>query len=240
MSYFDRMLWQKEATSLSCSSPLCNTELLAVTCVYLAVKLFERMEKRSYLLRDLVLMSREKFTKEQIIEMESQILSSLSWHVHPTTSQLFSFHFLKLISRNALIHAAHNGTTVKIVENFDRNIRKVLEIANYIIELATFDSSLVNERPSTIAGAAIQLAMKELKLKNLPGATDIFHHGMYAANTNTGRRQTNQWCSKKNNSYLLSIYDILPSETSLCFVEAKLQAFLESHTSTLGELQQPV
>ena len=225
MSYFDRMLWKAVSNS---SPPPCH-ELLAVTCIYLAVKLFERMDRRSYLLRDLVLMSRRKFTKEEIVEMEAEILSTLSWHVHPTTPRLFSFYFLRVMSRNAARSAARNGASSTLARSFDSSIRKVLEMANFIIELSSFESAVVQERPSAIAGAAIRLAMKELKLDAQIPTSVFCDHDTTSMNTS---------CCTHSDCLLNMVCDILPSETTdLYTVEEKLSAFLQSHTTTLGDIQ---
>ena len=240
ISYFDRMLWKSIATNYP---TLCH-ELLAVTSIYLAVKLFERAEKRSYLLRDLVLMSRKKFNKEQIINMESEILSTLSWHVHPTTPQLFSFHFLRVVSRNVAKYAIRNGTTAASLRRFDSSTRKVLEMANFIIELSSFESSLVQERPSAIAAASIRLAIKELKLDDqVLNAICFGHDNNIMIATSQGcagilsPAQIDCTCLSQNSSSMqINICDMLELGSDLYAVEEKLSNFLQGHTTSLGEI----
>jgi len=140
MSYYDRI------DSATDGEEPCH-ELLAVTSLYLAVKLFEK--KRGFLgglLCDFVVMSKGRFVAEDITKMEMEILELLLWRVHPTTPQLFSCHFLKLFSRSSSMSKS--------------SIQMILEVSNFIIELALFDSSLIIEKPSSIASAAILIAMK--------------------------------------------------------------------------------
>lgn len=253
MSYFDRMLWKAASYN---TVPPCH-ELLAVTSVYLAVKLFETMAvKRSCLLRDLVLMSRRKFDKEKIIAMEAEILSGLSWHVHPTTPQLFSFYFLKFLSRNINSRSKHYLRTHDVPTHdecpqiergdIDSSLRKVLEMANFLIELSLFDSSLVEEKPSIIAGAAILIALKGIDSNTTNGCEK-------SASSHIDQDSTTCTCSAVQKKFMVDTfikmcnggitsmagtYDIIPIfEMDLFSVEHKLNIFLQNYTATLGDIQ---
>lgn len=192
MSYFDRMLWKV----VSCDAPEPCHELLAVATLYLAVKLFEK--RRCNILRDFVLMSRNQLTAQQITGMESELLSMLSWHVHPTTPQLFSFYFLKLLSKSSSL----------VGKKYARNI---LEMANFIIELAVFDNSLVQEKPSAIAGASILIAMQT--------------------------SDDNEVSCADNSSFLVKVLSTEGGASRLSIVEEKLRAYLNDHSTTIEEIR---
>lgn len=142
MSYFDRMLLSSSEEDEAENS----NELIAVASLYIAVKLYEHRSKRG-ILNDLVHMSRRRFAAQDIIAMEFTMLKALSWHVHPTIPQSFVQRFLELFPRSC--PSISKG-----------QIKKVFDMSSYILELCLFDSDLVNEKPSTIATAAIIFALE--------------------------------------------------------------------------------
>lgn len=143
MSYFDRMIWKSTACS---NDKQPNYELLAVTCLYTAVKLNEHRNKRG-MLEALVHMSRRRFTVGDITSMEFTMLKTLSWFLNPVTPQSFAQRFLELFPRSCC--------------HVDRaQVQKVYDMSCYIIELSLFDAELMKKKPSAIAIAAIKIALQ--------------------------------------------------------------------------------
>ena len=116
-------------------------QLLSLTILYLTIKLdcnqgFLSMEMMIHL-------SREKFTKAQMVEMEKEVLKTLEWKLHPPTPSVFLRHFLLLLQAEQEV-------------NHD-----VIESARFYMELAVLDYKSVEQRPSRIALAALLNAMDQ-------------------------------------------------------------------------------
>jgi Cyclin, N-terminal domain len=79
-------------TTTPSSSTSRNYQLSAMTCLYLTLKLHTRHYKRH--LRILAELSRGQFIVEDILEMESIVLETLDWRVHPPTPMTFVQYFL--------------------------------------------------------------------------------------------------------------------------------------------------
>jgi Cyclin, C-terminal domain len=88
-------------------------------------------------------LSREKFSKAQMVEMEKEVLRALEWKLHPPTASVFLSHFLLLLEA-------------------DQEVKHdVVESARFYMELAVLDYSCVNQRPSRVALAALLNAMDQ-------------------------------------------------------------------------------
>ena len=116
-------------------------QLLALTILYLTVKLdchqgFLSMEMMIHL-------SREKFTKAQMVEMEKEVLKGLEWKLHPPTASVFLRHFLLLLESDQKVK------------------HDVVESARFYMELTVLDYQSVPQRPSRIALAALLNAMQQ-------------------------------------------------------------------------------
>ena len=141
MSHVDRYL-------ASCPTSVDKTffQLLAMTCLYLSVKLNEYKHllipgSRSSM--DTILqLSRGFFTLEQMEKMEYDILQRLQWHVHPPTPQLFVKHFLFFLSIEE--HEVH-------------------DLSQFMVELSVMDYFFVSYKPSEIAIAGVLNAIERLQ-----------------------------------------------------------------------------
>lgn len=134
-------------------------QLLALTILYLTVKLdchqgFLSMEMMIHL-------SREKFTKAQMVEMEKEVLRTLEWKLHPPTSSVFLRHFLLLLDSDQ--HVNHD----------------VIESARFYMELAVLDYQSVPQRPSRIALAALLNAMDQERLAANSEACNLVQERQY-------------------------------------------------------------
>jgi Cyclin len=173
MCYIDRVLWRKVSRLLlvegivrtNTTDTTSRTEsrrnhqqdknksflqLLAVASLYLAIKLFEKHYPIHNMLVDLVLMSKGKFSADEIIGMESYILKELEWNVvHVPVPQHFLHHLLKLayVSFPAMNKSSAN---------------KIMNHANYFIEVVAFDNSFAQESASVIASAALLISIQQL------------------------------------------------------------------------------
>ena len=130
-------------------------QLLAMTCLYLSIKLNEYKHlliPGSKSSMDTILqLSRGFFTLKEMEKMEYEVLQRLRWHVHPPTAQLFVKHFLFFLSCEE--HELH-------------------DLAQFMIELSVMDYFFVSYKPSEIAMAALLNSMERLGRNN---ASRIFH-----------------------------------------------------------------
>jgi len=122
----------------------CNLEqcqLVALTALYLAVKLHEPMspQKSSHLF---IRFSDGHFTENELISMETEMVHTLDWLLFPPIPQALVAHFIQLLPPRVLAPYTH----------------KILEISTYIIEMVVFDLDLFSENPARIACASIVLA----------------------------------------------------------------------------------
>jgi hypothetical protein len=116
-------------------------QLVALTALYLAVKLHEPMSahKSAHLF---IRFSDGHFKENDLISMETEMVHTLDWLLFPPTSQAFASLFIQLLPKDILVPYSH----------------KLLEISTYIIEMIVFDLELFSENPASIACASIVLA----------------------------------------------------------------------------------
>jgi hypothetical protein len=131
MSYFDRLV-----PHYSINDKI--VQLVAMTCLYLAVKVHcsKKISPEC-----MVALSRCSFQHEQVVKMELIVLKGLNWHVYPATSTLFLEIFF--------------STSTDDVEA----MTEIKEAAIYLLELAICDSFFISIKQSSISRAAILAAM---------------------------------------------------------------------------------
>jgi Cyclin, N-terminal domain/Cyclin, C-terminal domain len=146
MSHLDRFLE-------SFPSPVDKNlfQLLAMTCLYLSIKL---NEYKHLLIPDstssmdtILRLSRGFFSLEQMEKMEYEVLQRLRWHVHPPTPQLFVKHFLFFLS--VAEHEAH-------------------DLAQFMVELSIMDYYFVSYKASEVAIASLLNAIERLHPHSTP------------------------------------------------------------------------
>ena len=138
MSFVDRYLTAHLKTNPQ-GIPKHSFQLLAMTCLYIAVKLDQ---PRMLSLETMAHLSRGTFTKDQMQAMEYDVLRKLEWHVHPPTPYTFLSYFVQL-------GANQPGAS------------KIYEMARYFVELSVLDYYFVGKRSSTVAVAALLNAMED-------------------------------------------------------------------------------
>jgi len=123
-----------------CSCDRSAFKLAAMTCLYMATKLFN---SREISVTSLSQLSRGEFDAAHIIEMEQIILKTLNWRLHPPTVQCFinTLYWLLPSTSTPVTRAIHQR-------------------ANFFAELALFDYSFVTQPRSAIALAALLNAME--------------------------------------------------------------------------------
>jgi hypothetical protein len=134
MSYFDRIV-----PHIGIDDALAQ-QLVAMTCLYLAVKVHcsKKISPES-----MVALSRGSFQHDQVVKMERIVLQGLNWHVNPATSHLFLEIFFSISSST----------------DDDEAMTEIKETACYLLELAVCDSFFINVKPSSISRAAILAAV---------------------------------------------------------------------------------
>jgi G2/mitotic-specific cyclin-B, other len=95
-------------------------------------------------IRDFIFMTDKAYTKEQVLEMERDILRSLNFGITASSSFRFLERFIKLSQSDDLI----------------------MNFARYIIELTLIENSMYKWKPSHIAASAVYVARKVQKRPN--------------------------------------------------------------------------
>lgn len=129
MSYLDRYLAQ-------CTVNRRIFQLVGMTSLYLAIKLFEGNHLH---LPSLVGISRGYFHAEHILAMEETMLHALSWQCHPPTSRAFCWEMMRLVPPEISSRIRHD----------------VGNLALFLTELSVCDYYFVTRKPSSIAVASI-------------------------------------------------------------------------------------
>lgn len=147
MSYLDRYLCSKKGRrSLSDRK---EYQLVAMTCLYIAIKIHEPLEMETSLLADL---SRGCYTEMEFANMEKKILEALVWRVSGPTPLAFAQNLMLFLPDS--IHSSIRGT--------------IFDYARHQTELAIADHSFVKIRPSVTGLAAILNAMEGMDYKLFP------------------------------------------------------------------------
>lgn len=151
MGFLDRYLARHLETNPS-GIPKHAFQLLAMTCLYIAVKLDQ---PRMLSLDTMAHLSRGTFTKEQMRAMEMDILNKLQWRVHPPTPYTFLSYFMQVMVSNS--NSCNNGKATLAASGTS----KIYEMARYFVELSVLDYYFVGKRASTVGIAALLNAVED-------------------------------------------------------------------------------
>jgi hypothetical protein len=121
-------------------------QLLAMTCLYMAIKLNEykhlMIPGSKSSMETILHLSKGFFTIQQMEKMEYDVLQRLQWHVHPPTPQVFVKHFM-------LFLISH-----------DCEERDLHDLAQFYVELSAMDYFFVDYKASDVALASLLNAME--------------------------------------------------------------------------------
>jgi hypothetical protein len=147
MSYLDRYLCSEKGKSALGDRK--EYQLVAMTCLYIAIKLHEPLEMETSLLADL---SRGCYTEMEFANMEKTILEAVEWRVSGPTPLAFVLHFLAFLpdSLNTGVEEA------------------IWDYARYQTELAIAEHAFVKVKPSVVGMAALLNAMEGMDTTLLP------------------------------------------------------------------------
>jgi len=143
MSYYDRYL-----AKFPCDSKA-KCQLVAVTSLYIAVKLYDVRRKDS--LAFFAKLSDDRFSEEDICVMEMEMLEGLNWFVNPPTPQAFVYHFVHLLGTMLPPNQSTSHTST------------IYEVANYVAEVSYLQLKVSCEKASTLAFASILVALNGVK-----------------------------------------------------------------------------
>ena len=157
LSYLDRVVGIKTKSS---GEPMHRRDfqLVAVTCLYLAIKLHGETDafdgtRRKLKINAFVELSRNLFTVETLEAKEREILSLLEWKVNPPTTVRFVVTLIRLLPDDVAYDAFAGRSTASTL----------YELARYLTELAVCVSSFsFNYTSSEIAFASVLCAMDAL------------------------------------------------------------------------------
>ena len=117
-------------------------QLAALTALYTAIKIHE---PKFVSLDDIEILGRYQFTRDQVLEMEQEMLRSINWHVHPPTIMDFVHQLVDVIPENIL-----PGRQI------------IIEMADLQVENAVCDYKSVSLKSSWISFAVIMNAIESL------------------------------------------------------------------------------
>eukprot|EP00555_Chaetoceros_dichaeta_P007199 CAMPEP_0198264542 /NCGR_PEP_ID=MMETSP1447-20131203/16207_1 /TAXON_ID=420782 /ORGANISM="Chaetoceros dichaeta, Strain CCMP1751" /LENGTH=324 /DNA_ID=CAMNT_0043953513 /DNA_START=83 /DNA_END=1057 /DNA_ORIENTATION=- len=125
-------------------------QLAAMTSLFLAIKLYEPTALR---MSSFIELSRGYFKTEHIAFMESNILWTLSWHVHPPTPLNFVRNFIPLLEQSGC------SSSVAL---------EIKEVARFLTELSVCDYYFTTRKPSSIGLGALLTAFDSFDDATLP------------------------------------------------------------------------
>uniref|UniRef100_A0A7S1BIP4 Cyclin C-terminal domain-containing protein n=1 Tax=Corethron hystrix TaxID=216773 RepID=A0A7S1BIP4_9STRA len=116
----------------------------------------------------MVQLSNDNFDANDIIEMELDILQTLSWNIHPPTPITFIHYIFRL-------HPEW--------ENHSHQLKSILiRRSKIFVEISTCSYHLIEEKPSIIAFASILIALDETKLTNTSPIASSAEHEQFLQN----------------------------------------------------------
>lgn len=147
MSYLDRYMCSSKGKKALGDRK--EYQLVAMTCLYIAIKLHEPLEMETSLLADL---SRGCYTELEFANMEQLILEAIDWRVSGPTPLAFVLHYIAFLP---------DTVPPSVIE-------AVFDYARYQTELAIADHSFVKAKPSVVGMAALLNALEGMDTSLLP------------------------------------------------------------------------
>lgn len=147
MSYLDRYMCSKKGKKALGDRK--EYQLVAMTCLYIAIKLHEPLEMETSLLADL---SRGCYTEMEFANMEKCILEAIEWRVSGPTPLAFVLHFISFLP---------DIISSSVIE-------AIFDYARYQTELAIGDHYFVKSKPSVVGMAALLNALEGMDTALVP------------------------------------------------------------------------
>ncbi|KAH0866165.1 hypothetical protein HID58_083376 [Brassica napus] len=136
-----------------------NLQLLGITCMLIASKYEEICAPR---VEEFCLMTDNTYARDQVLEMENQVLAHFSFQIYTPTPKTFLRRFLRAAS------------------SYLSQRRLELEfLASYLTELTLIDCRFLKFLPSVIAASAVFLAKWTLDQSNHPWNLTLEHYTTY-------------------------------------------------------------
>ncbi|KAL1199324.1 Cyclin-A2-4 [Cardamine amara subsp. amara] len=136
-------------------------QLLGITCMLIASKYEEISAPR---IEEFCFITDNTYTRDQVLEMESQVLKHFSFQIYTPTSKTFLRRFLRAAQ------ASYSNPSLEI--EF---------LANYLTELTLVDYQFLKFLPSVIAASAVFLAKWTLNQSSHPWNPTLEHYTTYKA-----------------------------------------------------------
>ena len=124
-------------------------QLVAMTSLMLSIKLYDSTLVK---LDSMVKLGRGLFDEKDVIDMESKMLQTLNWHVHPPTPVCFMRQLLRLLPEETSPIARY----------------MIVEVTRFISEVSACLYKFIKFPPSSMAYAGILIAMERIDVANLP------------------------------------------------------------------------
>lgn len=119
--------------------------VLAMTSLYMAVKIFSTVENASALCAcNLVLLTEGKFVESDILQMETRMLDTLKWKLYPPASVCFLREYMRLLPYDAVSESNH---------------RAIFRLSKFIIEISVMMYAYITYPSSVKAYAALFTAL---------------------------------------------------------------------------------
>lgn len=144
-------------------------QLVAMTSLMLSIKLNDSTMVK---LDSMVRLGRGLFNEDDVIGMESKMLTAFQWHVHPPTPVCFMRQFLRLLPSESTPVARYI----------------IVEVTRFVSEISACLYKFVKYPASSMAFAAIIIAMERIDEVNLPLWQR--HQFLYNVATTTGLEST--------------------------------------------------
>ena len=149
MSYLDRFLSTTRPRAHKALHDRKEYQLAAMTSLYIAIKLFEPVAMDAELLSTI---SHGCYTESDIVDMEQEILTALSWRVNGPTAHDFLSHIISLLPSSA--------------HKYDDTVAMtLLDFSRFQVEIAVCDYDLALQKPSVVALASILNSVESIDEK---------------------------------------------------------------------------
>jgi len=139
-NYLDRFLSTTEGINVKKDRKI--FQLASMTCLYTAIKIHEVEAINPTFISNL---SKGNFTKEQVVDMEQRIITSLQWRLNPPTPLSFIKKFLSIVPDKTMSKSEKSS---------------VMKLATYQTELSVREYHFFSYDASCIALASLANAMQ--------------------------------------------------------------------------------